>query len=133
MSVVDCVSLASTINVLVAERERLFIELASLQQRHATELEHLSALVTLLRRQNESLQHALHSISHLHGVIDGVRAAADAEADDDEESLLELYELRRWKREFSIEQTRGLVNTIESLRLEISTLRAAACACGRPS
>ena len=40
---------------------------------------------------------------------------SDSGADDDEQSLTELLELRRWRREFSIDQTRGLVARCDEL------------------
>jgi hypothetical protein len=38
---------------------------------------------------------------------------SDATADDDEMSVLELVELRRWKREFCADTTRGVVERLE--------------------
>ena len=46
----------------------------------------------------------------------------DSGADDDERSLTELFELRRWRREFSVEQTRNLVARNEMLLQENSAL-----------
>jgi hypothetical protein len=129
MSTID--PAASSIALLVEERQRHHIEIESLLHRHTSELAHLSSLAALLTTQNQSLQDALNTISRLHHVIDDMMVSESSEADDDEGSLLELYELRRWKRDFSMEQTRGLVHTIESLRAEVTSLRSA-CPCATP-
>ena len=42
--------------------------------------------------------------------------------DDDEESLLELYELRRWKQQFAVEQTRSLIDRVDELTAHVHRL-----------
>ena len=62
-----------------------------------------STHVSQLSSQIATLQISLHSILRLQNVVNDQRLPDEAETDDEEKSLLELLEVRRWKREFAAE------------------------------
>jgi hypothetical protein len=127
------------ISTLCEERQRLIEEVAQLRQRESvTSLAHSEVLVshaklvTMLSKQIEAMHAAFHTVTHLQDVIENIATSEASAADDDEESLLELYELRRWKRNFCADQTRHLVNKFEALQADLDKIRSA-CTCGAAS
>jgi hypothetical protein len=144
-SSIDPVALASSaILALTEERQRLRDEVVLLRQRessaataHARALETQSNHIMLLTRQIDSVQTALQAVTRLHVAVDDMRLSDEGAADDDQESVLELYELRRWKREFTAEQTRNLVHRVEELQSIITRLQLeldknrSSCTCGQ--
>ena len=128
----DIPSLVSTLTQLDVERIRLLCDNDALRQQIQTNYANVAALSTQvheLQKQNASMRVALHAIIHLQRAVDeaglGGRALDnDDDADDnDEESLLELYELRRWKQQFALEQTRPLINRVEELTAHVHRLQ----------
>ena len=65
---------------------------------------------------------AINRLSHALAEAENTGGEEDSGADDDEHSLTELFELRRWRRDFSVEQTRNLVARNEMLSQENGAL-----------
>ena len=62
------------------------------------------------------------------------KPADEADSDDGEEAMLELDELRRWKRDFGAEQTRALIDRVDELTNQVGRLKlalASSCRCKR--
>ena len=121
----DVSYLISTITQLVDERQRLRGEVKLLhyqvvvQSRAAAEH---NAHVLALSEQMASLRLALHAVLHLQRDANDQRLPDEAGAADAEESILELYELRRWKREFAVDQTRTLIDRLDALTTHVHHL-----------
>ena len=122
----DTASLVATISQLIEERQRLRGELelvryhAEMQSRTVT---NYSMQVAQLSSQVASLQASLHAILHLQHVVRGHTQPDEGFSDDEEESLLELYELRRWKQQFAEDQTRSLMSRLNDLQAEVKRLQ----------
>ena len=94
-------------------------ELLSFQLRiSSAKAEALTKQVRELQENNASIRLALHSILHLQRMV----AGDTHDTDDDEESLLELYEMRRWKQQFAVEQTRSLIDRLDALTAHVHRL-----------
>ena len=115
------VSVVATAAHVDADRQRLREEneLLRFQLRiSSAKAEALTTRVHELTEHNASIRVALHAVLHLQRVVDGGRH----DTDDDEEWLLELYELRRWKQRFAVEQTRSLVDRVDALTAHVHRL-----------
>ena len=107
--------------LLDADRQRLRDEneMLRLQLRVSdTKSEALTTRVRELTEHSASLRDALHAILRLQRVVDDDRNDDEAE----EESLLELYELRRWRQQFAVEQTRYLVDRLDTVTAYVHRL-----------
>ena len=121
----DAVSLVATITQLVDERQRLRGELALVRYHAEVQSKaaaYYAAQVSQLSSQITSLQMSLQSILCLQHVVSDQRMPDEAHAEDEEESILELYELRRWKQQFAVEQTRSVFDRVEELTAEVHRL-----------
>ncbi len=121
----DVPHLLATITQLVDERSTLRGELAllrfQLNAKARAEAEHSVHVVTLTENL-ASMRLSLHAILHLQHSASGQGRPDHAESDDDEESILELYELRRWKAQFAADQTRNLIDRVEELTARVHEL-----------
>ena len=125
----------ATFNQLVSDRQRLLNEVEV--ARHHAQVQAKAAAdhcahIAQLSSQNGTLQASLHAILRLRHLVDGDKTTDEADAEDEEESMLELLELRRWKREFSVQQTRSLIDRLEELTAENRRLReivSVSCSC----
>ena len=122
----DTTSLVSTITQLVQERECLRGQLelahyhARVQAKAVTDAKaHAQTLASLIT----SLQMSLHAVLRLQHAADADRLPDEAAADDQEESILELYELQRWKHRFAVAQTRTMVDRMDEFTSEVCRLR----------
>ena len=121
----DVPNLVAMIIHLVDERSNLRGELATLRHHlheQATLAAQHSEHVLTLSQNMASLRLSLHAILHLQHTASERRPSDEAHADDEEESILELYELRRWKAQFAVDQTRNLVDRLEELIAQVHQL-----------
>ena len=104
---------------LDADRQRLRDENELLYIQLRVSYAKSEALTTRVRELTEhsaSLRDALHAILRLQRVVDDDRNDDEAE----EESLLELYELRRWRQQFAVEPSDQPLLILASLPFHVT-------------
>ena len=122
----DTLSLVSIITHLIQERESLRGQLVLAQYHAAVQAKAVNdanAHAMTLASQITSLQISLNAVLRLQNAADVNRMPDEAAADDEEESMLELYELRRWKQQFAVAETRTMVDRLDELTSEVCRLR----------
>jgi hypothetical protein len=115
----------AAITQLVDERQRLHGEIVLLRyqvevQSRAAQVHSAHALA--MSEQMVSLRQALHAVLQLQHVGNDNKLSDEADVDDAEESILELYELRRWKAQFAVDQTRSLIDRVDALTAQVHHL-----------
>ena len=115
----------AAITQLVDERQRLRGEVELLRyqveaQSRAAQVHTVHAVA--MSEQMVSLRQALHAVLQLQHAANDSRLLDEADVDDAEESILELYELRRWKAQFAVDQTRSLIDRVDELTAHVHRL-----------